>query len=102
VLFSSLLDVVCDGGGGGGGERAREEEEKGAGGPRTVGDLLAARGYLEERRLWNTLGGWHEDERRKGDVRMLVWRGGAAEEERVRVGEGKGRPIEGALAKVEL
>ncbi|GAA5843401.1 hypothetical protein JCM9279_002091 [Rhodotorula babjevae] len=97
VLFSSLLDVTCDGGGGGG-----REAQKGAGAPRTVGALLGQRGYVEERRLWNTLGGWHEDERRKGDVRVLVWRGGGAEEERARGGEGEGRSIGRAPAREEL
>ncbi|GAA5903644.1 hypothetical protein JCM8208_003643 [Rhodotorula glutinis] len=98
VLFSSLLDVACEGGGGGGGR----EEEKGVGAPRTVGALLGERGYVEERRLWNTLGGWHEDERRKGEVRVLVWRETAAEEERVRVGEGARRTAGTASKRDEL
>ncbi|BGP50779.1 glycosylphosphatidylinositol anchor biosynthesis [Rhodotorula kratochvilovae] len=70
VLFSALLDVPCAPGGAG-----------------TVGELLSARGYAEERRLWNTLGGWHEDRRRRGDVRVLRWRGGAGGVGGARAGE---------------
>ncbi|TNY18316.1 Alg9-like mannosyltransferase family-domain-containing protein [Rhodotorula diobovata] len=81
VLFSSLLDVACDAGGRG--EVAAEG---------TVGDVLTERGYVEERRLWNTLGGWHEDERRKGDVRVLVWR--EAEQGGGKVLEGERRASE--------
>ncbi|KPV73918.1 glycosyltransferase family 22 protein [Rhodotorula graminis WP1] len=96
VLFSSLLDVACDAGGGG------REEGKGGWAPRTVGALLSERGYVEERRLWNTIGGWHEDERRRGDVRVLVWRGGAEEEEGVRGDEGERRMTGPAPARDEL
>ncbi|GAA6007153.1 hypothetical protein JCM10207_001526 [Rhodosporidiobolus poonsookiae] len=64
VLFSNLLDVRCP---------APATGEKG--GEETVGALLAAKGYSEEKRLWNTLGGWHEDERRRGSVVVLRWGG---------------------------
>ncbi|GAA6054341.1 hypothetical protein JCM3770_003326 [Rhodotorula araucariae] len=67
VLFSSLLDVSC-----------ADAVPGNAGAPQTVGDLVRARGYAEERRLWNTVGGWHEDARRRGDVRVLRWRAGGA------------------------
>lgn len=57
VVFGALLD---DGG---------TESE--------VGALLREKGYVVERKLWNGLFGWHEDERRKGGVILLRWQGGS-------------------------
>ncbi|KAM0786678.1 hypothetical protein ACM66B_002125 [Microbotryomycetes sp. NB124-2] len=38
----------------------------------TIRDVLAQNGYVEIKRLWNSV--WHEDERRRGDVVVLRWR----------------------------
>ncbi|GAA5988809.1 hypothetical protein JCM10908_006180 [Rhodotorula pacifica] len=60
VLFSSLLDQPC----------ASPNSNFGAA---TVRELLMERmGYAQEWEGWNTLGGWHEDARRRGTVQ--VWR----------------------------
>ncbi|GJN93517.1 hypothetical protein Rhopal_006574-T1 [Rhodotorula paludigena] len=83
VLFSSLLDERCSGG------NVNDE--------RTVGTLLRAKGYVEERRFWNTIGGWHEDARRRGDVRVLRWVGDGDEVIRVEEKGGKGRVREDAV-----
>ena len=42
---------------------------------RTVAAVLAERGYVERARFWNAH--WTDDERRRGDVVVLVWRGAA-------------------------
>lgn len=39
-----------------------------------VGRLLIEKGYVERERRWNSL--WHEDERRRGEVVLLEWKGG--------------------------
>lgn len=39
---------------------------------RTVRDVLAARGYVEQKRLWNALA--HPDAERRGDVVVWAWR----------------------------
>ncbi|KAK4049576.1 glycosylphosphatidylinositol anchor biosynthesis [Microbotryomycetes sp. JL201] len=39
---------------------------------KTLGNLLASKGYVEVKRSWNSL--WHEDDRRRGDVIVLQWR----------------------------
>lgn len=54
VVFQALLD---------------ESEER----KESAGGLLRRMGYAEERRLWNSH--WHEDERRRGDVVVLKWKG---------------------------
>lgn len=59
VLFDSLLGV-----GWSDGEGVVEQEAE------NVGELLEARGYREEGRLWNSH--FHE-ERRSGDVVILRW-----------------------------
>ncbi|ORY78028.1 Alg9-like mannosyltransferase family-domain-containing protein [Leucosporidium creatinivorum] len=56
VVFQALLEEV---------EEGKE----------TVGEVLRRMGYAEERRLWNSH--WHEDERRRGNVVVLRWKGGA-------------------------
>ncbi|GAA6041454.1 hypothetical protein JCM8097_001885 [Rhodosporidiobolus ruineniae] len=63
VLFSNLLAVSCT------------PSSAACGREGTVGGLLEGKGYEEERRFWNTLGGWHEDERRRGEVVVLRWAG---------------------------
>ena len=42
---------------------------------RAAAAILAERGYVERARLWNAH--WTDDERRRGDVVVLVWRGAA-------------------------
>ena len=59
VVFQNLLDEVC---------RPQEDCE-------SVGDLLEKKGYRVEREFWNGIGGWHEDERRKGGIVVLRWQG---------------------------
>jgi len=59
-MFQALLDTPC---------RSEESCEN-------VADLLVNElGYEVEKKFWNGLGGWHEDERRKGGVVVLSWRG---------------------------
>lgn len=66
ALFSNLLEQSC-----------LDPIKTGAA---TVGELLLSQsGYVKEWEGWNTLGGWHEDERRKGTV-MVLRRGGGEEE----------------------
>ncbi|GAA5825897.1 hypothetical protein JCM11251_000044 [Rhodosporidiobolus azoricus] len=69
VLFSNLLAVPCTSPTGL--ETVGECGEEG-----TVGGLLWKKGYREEKRFWNAIGGWNEDERRRGEVVVLRWRGG--------------------------
>ncbi|GAA5946343.1 hypothetical protein JCM3765_000204 [Sporobolomyces pararoseus] len=60
VVFQALLDTPC-----------RPEEPC-----RDVRELLVDRlGYKVEKKFWNGIGGWHEDERRKGGVVLLSWMG---------------------------
>ncbi|TKA52236.1 hypothetical protein B0A53_04659 [Rhodotorula sp. CCFEE 5036] len=62
VLFSNLLEQPC-----------LDPIKTGAA---TVGELLLSQGrYAKEWEGWNTLGGWHEDERRTGTV-VVLRRGG--------------------------
>ena len=62
VLFSNLLEQPC-----------LDPIKTGAA---TVGGLLLLQGrYVKEWEGWNTLRGWHEDERRKGTV-VVLRRGG--------------------------
>lgn len=62
VLFSNLLEQPC-----------LDPIKTGAA---TVGELLLLQSrYVNEWEGWNTLGGWHEDERRKGTV-VVLRRGG--------------------------
>ncbi|GAA5864185.1 hypothetical protein JCM8547_001284 [Rhodosporidiobolus lusitaniae] len=72
VLFSSLLSVPC---------QLSEVERGECGKEGTVGGLLREkRGYKEEKRFWNALGGWNEDERRRGEVVVLRLRADEDEE----------------------
>ena len=62
VLFSNLLEQPC----------LDPIKTRAA----TVGELLLLQSrYVNEWEGWNTLGGWHEDERRKGTV-VVLRRGG--------------------------
>jgi len=59
VLFKNLLDEPC---------RLLEDCT-------SVGELLEKKGYRFEKEFWNGIGGWHEDERRKGGIVVLRWQG---------------------------
>ena len=42
---------------------------------REVAAIVAERGYVERARIWNAH--WTDDERRRGDIVVLDWRGAA-------------------------
>ncbi|BGP26829.1 dol-P-Man alpha-mannosyltransferase, glycosyltransferase family 22 protein [Rhodotorula toruloides] len=69
VLFSSLLSQPCP---------------HSSPVPSTVEGLLIEKGYEREWSAWNTLGGWHEDSRRRGRVEVWSWSGVGSGEEEVR------------------
>lgn len=59
VVFGALLEHRTDG------HTAQHRSTK------SVADVLEAEGYVIQRRIWNGIGGWHEDPRRKGHVIVL-------------------------------